>query len=407
MIANTVERMRGLSRSEWGTLSFWLWMAFLGGLILAGLYAAVQVFTQGLGITNLSDASPWGLWITIDTSAIALSAGAFSFCALVYILKLEQFKRLARLAAFVGLSGYSVAMLSLLMDLGRPDRFYFGYISWNTHSVLWEVTICIGLYFTVMSIENLPNLARFTWLRTRFPKLAGLLSKTHDYALPLAFIGLFLSILHQSSLGNTYGIIAGRPIWHRPGMAVLFFASAVVGGMAMTLLVASIAAGFRKAWQIGEKAMQQIARGLGWAALLLLAMRAVDLLMVWLAELPGSREGLQLLLSGPFAVNFWAGEIFFGLLVPILILLTPRLRKVPVYRLSAFFLLVGGVVAYRWDTNVVGQSIVRSPLAMDSAPMYIDYVPALVEVVSGVGAIAIGVALISLGLRHLRLLEAD
>ena len=177
--------------------------------------------------------------------------------------------------------------------------------------------------------------------------------------------------------------------------------------MAMTLLVASIAAGFRKAWQIGEKAMQQIARGLGWAALLLLAMRAVDLLMVWLAELPGSREGLQLLLSGPFAVNFWAGEIFFGLLVPSVILLVPKLRKVPVYRLSAFFLLVGGVVAYRWDTNVVGQSIVRSPLAMDSAPMYIDYVPALVEVVSGVGAIAIGVALISLGLRYLRLLEAD
>ena len=48
-----------------------------------------MVFWKGLGITNLTDLVPWGLWITIDLSSIALGAGAFSLCAGVYLFGLE------------------------------------------------------------------------------------------------------------------------------------------------------------------------------------------------------------------------------------------------------------------------------------------------------------------------------
>ena len=60
------------------------WLIFLGimGLILlAGLVSGILVFWKGLVITNLTDLVPWGLWITIDLSSIALGAGAFSLCA--------------------------------------------------------------------------------------------------------------------------------------------------------------------------------------------------------------------------------------------------------------------------------------------------------------------------------------
>ena len=38
------------------------------------------------------------------------------------------------------------------------------------------------------------------------------------------------------------------------------------------------------------------------------------------------------------------------------------LRKNHAYRMSALIMVVGGVVAYRWDVNMVGQMIVLSYL---------------------------------------------
>lgn len=44
----------------------------------AALVAAILVLIFGLGLTNLTNLVPWGLWICLDLSAIALSAGAFT-----------------------------------------------------------------------------------------------------------------------------------------------------------------------------------------------------------------------------------------------------------------------------------------------------------------------------------------
>ena len=136
--------------------AFHFWFIILSVFIVAGVVAGAIIFREGLQVTNLTDLVPWGLWITIDLSAIALSAGAFSLCAAVYILGLKQYQPVARTATFIGLLGYSVAMLCLLMDLGQPLRAWHGFVYWNTHSVLWEVTMCVGLYFTVLLLETTP-----------------------------------------------------------------------------------------------------------------------------------------------------------------------------------------------------------------------------------------------------------
>ena len=68
-------------RTKFTTNSWILWLGFLGLLLAIGLTSGILIFWKGLGITNLTDLVPWGLWITIDLSSIALSAGAFSLCA--------------------------------------------------------------------------------------------------------------------------------------------------------------------------------------------------------------------------------------------------------------------------------------------------------------------------------------
>ena len=62
--------------------SIWLgWLAFLSLFLIAGVIGGVMVLSKGLSVTNLTDLVPWGLWITIDLSSIALAGGAFSLCA--------------------------------------------------------------------------------------------------------------------------------------------------------------------------------------------------------------------------------------------------------------------------------------------------------------------------------------
>jgi Ni/Fe-hydrogenase subunit HybB-like protein len=54
------------------------WIGLLVAGILVGLVGAFFVFRDGLQVTGLSNQVPWGLWISIDLSAIALGGCAKS-----------------------------------------------------------------------------------------------------------------------------------------------------------------------------------------------------------------------------------------------------------------------------------------------------------------------------------------
>jgi Ni/Fe-hydrogenase subunit HybB-like protein len=131
---------------------FLTWIGFLTILLAIGIYSAITVFVKGLVITNMSDSVPWGLWITIDLSSIALGAGAFTLSAIVYIFGIKRLQPIIRLAVLVGFVGYTSALLTLVMDIGRPDRFWHPWVFWNVHSVLLEVTMCITIYLLILSL---------------------------------------------------------------------------------------------------------------------------------------------------------------------------------------------------------------------------------------------------------------
>jgi Ni/Fe-hydrogenase subunit HybB-like protein len=384
---------------------FQVWVFALTTVIVAGLVAGAIVFTRGLVVTNLTDLVPWGLWITIDLSSIAMSAGAFMLCAAVYLLGLKQFQPLARTATFVGLLGYSMAVLCLLLDIGRPDRFWHALVFWNTHSVLWEVTMCVTLYLSVLALETAPIVGQAEWMQRRWPKLARLLSSIHHYAPYLAVVGLGLSLLHQSSLGATYGVLKARPIWYRPDLSVLFIVSAMAGGPALTALASMLAARLTRRAVVNDQLLERLSTFIGWVLVGYLYFRFWDAFAMTYTYAPGRTEGLNLITQGSLALNFWVGEIALGAVIPIVILLNSRLRRKPLLRMLALALIVSGVVAYRWDTNLAGQMVVMSYLPQDISARYTTYVPSLIEIVSGLGVVAFGVLGFTLGVRFLNVVD--
>jgi molybdopterin-containing oxidoreductase family membrane subunit len=213
---------------------FWAWIGFLAVVIVIGLYAVFLILSRGLVVTNLTDGTPWGLWIILDLSCIGLSAGAFSLSALTYLLGQESYRPLARVAVFIGILGYSGALMALALDIGRPDRFWHGWVFWNIHSMLWEVTMCITFYFLVLVLEVFPMVVELP-LFDRLPWLRDLGHRVHRFAPVLAVVGMGLSLLHQSSLGGTYGVVVGRAALFRPTMPLLFIVSAVAAGIAFSI----------------------------------------------------------------------------------------------------------------------------------------------------------------------------
>ncbi|MBN1967515.1 MAG: polysulfide reductase NrfD [Anaerolineae bacterium] len=379
---------------------FWLWIALLAALAGAGVVAGLVIFTQGLTVTNLSDGVPWGLWITLDLSSIGLSAGAFSLSVVLYLLGRRNYRTIARVAVFIGLLGYSSALMCLILDIGRPDRFWHGWVFWNTHSMLWEVTMCITFYFTVLTLEVFPMVADLPFL-ARFKGLNRLAHRVHRFAPVLAVIGLSLSLLHQSSLGGTYGVVVGRAALFRATMPLLFIVSAVGAGIAFTVHVTLIVQWVGRRILVPRKVLFEAGQIAGVILLLYLYMRFWDTTAGNYGYVPGRTEAADLLMAGPFAVSFWTWEIILGGLVAAVLMIRARFVNSVASLLVGTGLAALGLVANRWHTTIVAFSepLSTSPALTD--PLVTPYVPSLVEWLTGIGIVAGLVMIFSLGMKFL------
>lgn len=383
---------------------FWLWILFLVIVVASGVATGVYVLIEGLEVTNLSDELPWGLWITLDLSAIALGAGAFTLSAAVYLFGMHRYEAIARAAVLVGLLGYSSAMLALFMDIGRPDRFYHPLLYWNVHSVLWEITMCVILYSTVLVIELLPVLVESTPLR-RIGWLERLSHGIHRLMPFVALLGMGLSLLHQSSLGATYGILTARPVWFSPTAPVLFILSAIAGGASLTLFVTLLASMLTRRQLVPPDILKGVTR------LILAATLAYLYLKIWewaatnyYTEIPDQQLGLEILRANtPYNYTFWFGEVFFGALIPAIILLWPRLRRNPRNVMLAAFMVIVGLVINRWNMTLSGFVVPLDYLPGERILPANTYFPNLIEIILAAGIVAYSWLGYSLAVRFIRL----
>ena len=387
------------------SMRFLLWIGLLIVMLTIGAISGIHVLLNGLEVTNLSDELPWGLWITVDLSSIGLGAGAFTLSAAVYLFGLKRFESIARAAVLVGLLGYSSAMLALFIDIGRFDRFYHPLIYWNVHSVLWEITMCVVLYTTVLAIELLPVIVESTPLR-RISLLVKFSHFLHRLMPLVALFGMGLSLLHQSSLGATYGILTARPFWYSPSAPVLFILSAIAAGVSLTLFVTLLSSKLLHRELVPADVINNVARFVGFACLAYLYLK----LWSWAAtnyysHVPEQQIGAEILAQNtPYNFTFWFGEVVFGALVPAIFMLWGRIRQNRNAIMLAALMVIAGLVINRWNMTLSGFVIPLdwSPGVRDIFPIN-TYEPALVEWGVAIGIVAYSWFVFTLGVRFLNL----
>jgi molybdopterin-containing oxidoreductase family membrane subunit len=387
------------------TPGFLAWLGLLGVLLAIGAVGFFEVFSNGLVVTNLSDSIPWGLWITIDLSAIALGAGAFTLSAIVYLFRLKSFQPVVRLAVLVGVIGYTTALLTLVADIGRPDRFWHPWVYWNVHSVLWEITWCITLYLSIMMVEFAPVIVELSMFDRR-PALRRFGHRIHKLAPVLAIAGLFISLLHQSSLGATYGVLKARPIWFKPSMPIMFIVSAIAVGPAVTMASAFIVEWVTRRRTIPHNILRTIARFSGFGLLIYAYIKLWDLAAVaYYGQTPAANNALYVLNKyTPYNFGLWFGEVFIGIAIPVLLFLVPQFNRNPLNLVLGSGMAAVGIVVNRWNVTVSGLVV-----PLDYSPGEIfqleagSYFPSLAEWSVAVGVIGYALMLFTLGVRLLPL----
>ena len=216
-------------------LSFWNTVVTI--IFLAGIYAAYLRFFRGWqASTNLTDLQPWGLWVGFGTlCGVGLSAGGFAIAAAVYLLGLERYRPVLKTSILLSFLGYSTVCTGMLYELGLPWRIWHPIIYWNPHSVLFDVSLCVMCYTSILALEFSPSLVErvpWTWFRVFY------LHWHHRVTIALVLAGTLLSSMHQSFLGALFLIAKGKvyPLWYSPYLTTLFYLSAIPAGIAMLII---------------------------------------------------------------------------------------------------------------------------------------------------------------------------
>lgn len=214
-----------------------MWRVIVAAIFGTGLYATYARFALGFSqATHLTDPQPWGLWVGLGTlCSVGLSAGGFGIAAAVYLLGFERYRPVLRTAVLVSFLGYMSVIAGMMYELGLPWRIWHPIFMWNRHSMLFEVSWCVMLYSTVLTLEFSPALVeKIPWkgLRTWY------LRQQHRILIGLVLVGCVLSSLHQSFLGGLYLLTKGKldPLWYTPYLTTLFYLSAIPAGLAVTVM---------------------------------------------------------------------------------------------------------------------------------------------------------------------------
>ena len=134
-----------------GNASYWLWLAFLGALLVSGVAAYARQWQPGLVVTAMRDQVSWGFYIGNFTFLVGVAAAAVVLVIPAYVYDWKPIREIVVYGELLALSAIVMCLLFVFVDIGRPDRFWhllppFGHLNFPTSLLAWDVLV-LNLYF--------------------------------------------------------------------------------------------------------------------------------------------------------------------------------------------------------------------------------------------------------------------
>jgi len=349
----------------------------------------------GLGpTTGMNDIYAWGIWKTFNTMVLTgLGSGGFSVGIAAWIFYRRDLHSVMRTAVLTSFVAYFSGLVALGVDVGRPWNFYQVLMpwTWNAHSPLLEVAVCMPLYACVpLFLENTPPLIErwyYTWPRFRpfiMKYLVPAIGSTYPYVIALAYA---LPMMHQSSLGALMLLGGSRVhvLWQSPFLPLLYVWAAGFLGYACVIGVLMVSC---LSWKrpMDMRILGVLARIMSWLILTWSVFRFLDIL---------ARGQIGAAFDfDRFSLLFWLETLL--LVCPSVYLLWGGNRRIPSRLFLADVLIAVGGMLYRYDPT---------SFAFTARPGAV-YFPSAIEVLIAAGYVCLAIAAFVLAAKYLPILPA-
>ncbi len=361
--------------------------------IIAGLGILGYLYRLVFGLeaaTNLDDQWPWGIWIAVDV-AVGCRARRRRFhhrCAGRHLPQ-ERYHVITRPALLTAMLGYTFVVIGLagrsgsLLQRLAPDASQhvagqFGAVR-SRHvrdglpdRALHRVPADRGRTIQRARRTGPGSAAHFNRYR---PSLCCGLAETFLSRFIFIFIiaGVVLSCLHQSSLGTLMVIAPTKmhPLWYTPMSPLLFLLSAIAVGFPMVIFESILASRSFKL-KPETKVLSSLA---SYTPILLGAYLVAKLVDITI------RNAWPYVFEGSFQSMMWIIEMLFGVVLPLVMLSIPKVRKsIKGLFISATLVIIMGVALNRINVFLVAYR-----------PLYSEktYFPSIFEITVTLGLVAV------------------
>ncbi len=362
-----------------GNAAYWAWLVFLTVLIASGIMAYTRQVTDGLSVTAMRDQVSWGFYIGNFTFLVGVAAAAVILVVPAYIYNWKPIRQIVVYGELLAVSAIVMCLLFVLVDIGRPDRFWhllppWGRLNFPSSLLAWDV-LFLNLYFLL-------NFGVVTHILYRAftgrPYVKGLV-------VPLVLLSIPMAVGIHTVTAFLYNGLAARPYWNASILAPQFLASAFCSGPAILLIVLQILRRFTR-FEIQDQAIWKIAELMAYAMFLNLFLHGAEAFK----EYYSNTEHLL------YTRYWYEGLGEHRTLVPYawtavgLNLAAFVLLAIPAVRRNRVALNVGCLATYAGVYIEKGMGLIIPGLTPDAMGEIYEYYPTLTELRVAAGIFALG-----------------
>jgi molybdopterin-containing oxidoreductase family membrane subunit len=347
-----------------GTATTNMVLAVSGAVLIAALGTTFYflIFEGHTAFNTRSEGVAWGLPIITYVFLVLTSTGLTFIASMAILFGLDDFYPIAKRCIWLAVAALIAGFTSLGLELGHPFRML-----WAMPTGLQYVSpmFWMGVFYSVylgFLLLKFWRIERGDWYSS--------LSRTLGVA---SFVSV---VVAHATLGLVFGMMSMRPAWYSDLMPVYFLVTAALSGAAFAVFFTYLAYGFdRRAMpsrvrdlKSGSRLPNVFATLIG-VTILMVVSRAIT--GYW-TNLDGMQAVRETVASPWFQFELWA-----CLVLPFVLMATPRLQSAQRWQILASVLVIIGLFIGRYDYMVSGQ---RVPLFKGAwMPGLAEYTPSLAE----------------------------
>ena len=217
-----------------GPRAYWIWLGVLAALFAFGALNYFGQLRDGLVATGMSDQVSWGFYIANFAFLVGIAAAAVLLVIPAYIFYRKDVKAVVLLGEGMAVAAVIMAMLFVLVDIGRPDRAwhvipFIGRFNFPSSLLAWDIVVLNG--YLALNVF-VPMYVHYCHYRGQEPKL--------KLYFPVVVVAMFWAISIHTVTAFLFSSNAARPFWNVALLGPRFIASAFASGPALIILTLQI-----------------------------------------------------------------------------------------------------------------------------------------------------------------------